>query len=101
MRGGFCSGTPQAARMLVRKASMSDRSPSASRRSAADAVRTSLAAAPASVEAVENVTVLVLDKNTLDEGLGMGGWTGSLVRALAQRFRDLEQQVRDAGIKRG
>jgi hypothetical protein len=55
----------------------------------------------ASVEAVENVTVLVLDKNTLEEGLGMGGWTGSLVRALAQRFRHLEQQVRDAGIARG
>jgi len=55
----------------------------------------------ATVEAVDKVTVLVLDKSTLDEGLGMGGWTGSLVRALAQRFRDLEQQVRDSGISRG
>ena len=32
---------------------------------------------------------------------GIGGWTGALVRALAQRFRDLEQQVRDSGMRRG
>jgi CRP-like cAMP-binding protein len=55
----------------------------------------------ATVEAVDKVTVLVLDKNTLSEGLGIGGWTGSLVRALAQRFRDLELQVRSSGIPRG
>ncbi|HEX9297039.1 MAG TPA: serine/threonine-protein kinase [Polyangiaceae bacterium] len=55
----------------------------------------------ATVEALENVTVLVLDKHTLDEGLGIGGWTGSLVRALAQRFHDLEQQVRSSGLTRG
>jgi CRP-like cAMP-binding protein len=55
----------------------------------------------ASVEAVDRVTALVLDKNTLNEGLGIGGWTGSLVRALAQRFHDLEQQVRNSGLTRG
>jgi hypothetical protein len=55
----------------------------------------------ATVEAVDRVTVLVLDKNTMTEGLGMGGWTGSLVRALAQRFRDLEHQVRNSGLRRG
>jgi serine/threonine-protein kinase len=53
----------------------------------------------ATVEAVDKVTVLVLDKNTLSEGLGIGGWTGSLVRALAQRFRDLEHQVRSSGLR--
>jgi serine/threonine-protein kinase len=53
----------------------------------------------ATVEAVDKVTVLVLDKNTLSEGLGIGGWTGSLVRALAQRFRNLEQQVRSSGLR--
>jgi CRP-like cAMP-binding protein len=53
----------------------------------------------ATVEALDKVTVLVLDKNTLSEGLGIGGWTGSLVRALAQRFRDLEQQVRSSGLR--
>ncbi|MGA7212666.1 MAG: serine/threonine-protein kinase [Terrimicrobiaceae bacterium] len=55
----------------------------------------------ASVEAVDQVTVLVLDKKTMVEGLGVDGWTGSLVRALAQRFRTLEQQMRASGIRRG
>lgn len=55
----------------------------------------------ASVEAVDQVTVLVLDRDTMRQGLGMDGWTGALVRALAQRFRALEQQIRSAGIKRG
>jgi serine/threonine-protein kinase len=55
----------------------------------------------ASVEALDPVTVLVLDKHTMTEGLGIGGWTGALVRALAQRFRDLEQQVRTSGLRRG
>jgi hypothetical protein len=55
----------------------------------------------ASVVAVDAVTVLVLDKVTLTEGLGVEGWTGALVRALAQRFRDLEHQFRNSGLKRG
>jgi serine/threonine-protein kinase len=54
----------------------------------------------ASVEAVSAVAVLVLDKQTMTEGLGVDGWTGALVRALAQRFRNLEQTVRSAGIRR-
>lgn len=54
----------------------------------------------ASVEAVDRVTVLVLDQKTLQEGLGADGWTGALVRALAQRFRDLEKKVRQSGMKR-
>ncbi len=55
----------------------------------------------ASVEAVDAVTVLVLGKHTMTEGLGIGGWTGELVRALAQRFHDLEHQVRVSGMRRG
>jgi serine/threonine-protein kinase len=55
----------------------------------------------ATVVAVDEVTVLVLDQTTLNEGLGLSGWTGALVRALAQRFADLEQMVRSSGIKRG
>jgi serine/threonine protein kinase len=54
----------------------------------------------ATVEAVDRVTVLVLSKSTMTEGLGIGGWTGALVRALAQRFRDLEHQVRNSGMRR-
>src|SRR5215471_3659760 len=55
----------------------------------------------ASVEALEPTTVLVLGKGTMTEGLGVDGWTGALVRALAQRFHDLEQQVRNSGMRRG
>ncbi len=55
----------------------------------------------ATVEALDRVTVLVLDKATMTEGLGIDGWTGALVRALASRFRDLEHQVRSSGMRRG
>lgn len=55
----------------------------------------------ASVIAVDQVTALVLDKRTMAEGLGAEGWTSTLVRALAQRFRALEQQVRESGLRRG
>jgi CRP-like cAMP-binding protein len=54
----------------------------------------------ASVVAVDAVTVLVLDQATMNEGLGLSGWTGALVRALAQRFADLEQMVRSSGLRR-
>ena len=54
----------------------------------------------ASVEAVDQVTVLVLDQQTMTTGLGFDGWTGALVRALAHRFRAVEQQMRDSGVKR-
>jgi eukaryotic-like serine/threonine-protein kinase len=54
----------------------------------------------ATVTAMSNVTVLVLDKATMSDGLGLSGWTGSLVRALAQRFADLEHVVRTSGIRR-
>jgi eukaryotic-like serine/threonine-protein kinase len=55
----------------------------------------------ASVAAIDKVTVLVLDQATMNEGLGLSGWTGALVRALAQRFADLEQVVRSSGLRRG
>jgi len=55
----------------------------------------------ATVEAVDRLTVLILDKATMDEGLGIDGWTGALVRALAQRFRALETRVRASGMPRG
>ena len=55
----------------------------------------------ASVAAIDQVTVTVLDQATMNEGLGLSGWTGALVRALAQRFSDLEQMVRSTGMRRG
>jgi eukaryotic-like serine/threonine-protein kinase len=54
----------------------------------------------ASVVAASQVTVLVVDRKTLAEGLDVDGWSGALVRALAHRFRDLEQQVRESGLRR-
>jgi len=54
----------------------------------------------ASVEATSEVTLLVLDKATLGAGLGTGGWTGTLVRALARRFHDLELKMRSLGVER-
>jgi serine/threonine protein kinase len=53
----------------------------------------------ASVEALDHVTVLVLDQRTMTAGLGFGGWTGALVRALAQRFRALEERERGPGSR--
>lgn len=55
----------------------------------------------ATVVAEDRVAVLVLDKNTMTEGLGLDGWTGALVHALANRFRNLEQQMRSSGVIRG
>ena len=55
----------------------------------------------ASVESVTSTSLLVLDKATFDAGVGMDGWSGALVRALAERFRTLEQQVRASGMVRG
>jgi serine/threonine-protein kinase len=52
----------------------------------------------ASVVAETAVTVLVLDKSTMKEELALDGWSGALVRALAQRFRDLELTVRSSGV---
>jgi serine/threonine-protein kinase len=54
----------------------------------------------ASVEAVTPTSLLVLDKSTFDAGVGMDGWSGALVHALAERFRALEQQVRASGMVR-
>ncbi len=55
----------------------------------------------ATIEAEDNVTVLVLDQRTLAAGLGADGWPGALVRAPAQRSRDLEPTLRESGIRRG
>jgi eukaryotic-like serine/threonine-protein kinase len=53
----------------------------------------------ATVVAIDEVHLLVLDKQTMRDGLDIDGWTGALVRALAQRFSDLEQQVRASGLR--
>jgi serine/threonine-protein kinase len=54
----------------------------------------------ASVEAADEVTVTVLDRQTMKQGVGTSGWTSALVRSLAERFHALEQSVRRSGMRR-
>src|SRR5262249_300629 len=55
----------------------------------------------ASVVPVDHVPAgIVADGKALAEGLELDGWSGALVRALAHRFRDLEERVRESGIRR-
>jgi len=46
----------------------------------------------ASVEAEEECTALVIDRNTIERSGAMVGWPAALMRALAHRFRELEIQ---------
>ncbi len=55
----------------------------------------------ATVVAEEEVTAVVLDRETMADGVGADGWTGALIRSLAERFHALEQQVRKSGLRRG
>lgn len=54
----------------------------------------------ATVEAIDAVSATVLDRETMQQGVGTSGWTSALVRSLAERFNALEKQVRRAGIRR-
>lgn len=47
----------------------------------------------ASVDAVDEVIVLVIDRAALEEGIGVDSWLGALVRALAMRFRELDAEL--------
>jgi CRP-like cAMP-binding protein/tRNA A-37 threonylcarbamoyl transferase component Bud32 len=48
----------------------------------------------ASVVAVDEVTVLVLSRESLHDELALDSWMGAFVRALAVRYRDLEARRR-------
>jgi serine/threonine-protein kinase len=47
----------------------------------------------ATVEAVDEVTVRVVTRELLEENLGLAGWFGAFVVALADRFRELDDQL--------
>ena len=47
----------------------------------------------ATVEAVDEVTAIVVTQAVLEEGLGTDSWVGALVRALADRFHELEERA--------
>lgn len=47
----------------------------------------------ASVEALEPVLVHEVDRQTLEDGLGLHTWMGAFVRALAARFMDVDSRL--------
>lgn len=49
----------------------------------------------ASVDALENLTVKVVTRESLTENLGLDTWLGVVVRCLAERFRDASERVTD------
>ena len=48
----------------------------------------------ASVEALDDVTVTVVTRETLTAGLGLNSWLGNFVKALADRFSEVDQRLR-------
>ena len=48
----------------------------------------------ATVEAVDDVTAMVVTHEVLQQSLGQGSWLGAIVIALAERFRDVDEQLR-------
>ncbi len=49
----------------------------------------------ASVEAVDDVVVVVVTRETLTAGLGLSSWLGIFIKALAERFADVDQRLRE------
>jgi serine/threonine-protein kinase len=47
----------------------------------------------ATVEATEDVTAMVVTRDVLQQSLGQGSWLGAIVLALAERFRDVDEQL--------
>jgi len=48
----------------------------------------------ASVRAATNVVVMVVTSDTLSSALGLNFWMGSFVKALAERFREVDERLR-------
>jgi serine/threonine-protein kinase len=48
----------------------------------------------ASVKALTDVVLLVVTKENLSNALGLNFWMGSFVKALAERFRDVDERLR-------
>ncbi len=47
----------------------------------------------ATVEAVDDVTAIVVTRAVLQQSLGQGSWLGAIVIALAERFRNVDEQL--------
>ena len=48
----------------------------------------------ATITAIDDVELLVVDRDVLTEELGLNSWMGRFVKALATRFADLERELR-------
>jgi serine/threonine-protein kinase len=48
----------------------------------------------ASVVAIDELTTQVVTRESLDDQLRAGSWLGTLVKALAERFRDVDEKLR-------
>jgi serine/threonine-protein kinase len=51
----------------------------------------------ASVRATTDVVLLMVTGEILQKTLGLNSWMGAFVKALADRFREADQKLRDAG----
>jgi serine/threonine-protein kinase len=54
----------------------------------------------ASVEAKDEVKLKVVSRETLTHGLGLSSWMGTFVKALADRFREVDEELRRVKLKR-
>jgi len=50
----------------------------------------------ASVKAVTDVVLVVVTRDVMSSGLGLNSWMGAFVRALADRFREVDERLRVA-----
>ena len=47
----------------------------------------------ATVEAIDNVTVMVVKREMLSSGLGLNSWMGSFVKAMSDRFLEIDERL--------
>ena len=55
----------------------------------------------ATVEAIDEVTVKIVTRALIEERLGRNTWLGRFVLALADRFREVDEQLEPARTARG
>jgi hypothetical protein len=53
------------------------------------------------VQAVDNVEVVVVKREVLSNALGMHSWMGVFVKALADRLREAEERLRAGEARQG
>jgi CRP-like cAMP-binding protein len=54
----------------------------------------------ASVEAIDEVEVKVVTRESLAQSLGLHTWMGKFIQTLAERFREVDERLREAETPR-